>query len=96
MTIDTAIFALALITLPALIGANVLVQRSRRVNQQQRHQITVLAAELADVRASRDVCLRSLNIAIQENAKLRRGRPLILNGRMYAAYRIMPESIYKN
>lgn len=87
MTLSTAILASAALTLPCLVGVHIL----RSYRQRAR-----LSAELANVQASRDACLRSLNIAMQENARLRRGRPLILNGRTYLAYRIMPESIYRN
>lgn len=85
--VDTVIAFLAFQVLIVLLAGAALVYR-RRARR--------LAAALAETRAAHAAAVRGINVATTENAKLRRLRPLVLNGRIYYSYRVMPETIYKN
>lgn len=85
--IDTVIFFIALQVLIGLLAGAALVYRRRA---------RLLAAALAETREAHAAAVRGINVATTENAKLRRLRPLVLNGRIYYSYRVIPETIYKN
>ncbi len=85
--VDTVIFIIAVQVLIAMLAGAALYYRRRA---------GLLAAALADTREAHAAAVRGINVATTENAKLRRLRPLVLNGRIYYSYRVMPETIYKN
>lgn len=86
MTIDTPTSMLFLTAVSAVIAMLVaLASYWRKRTRLLRHQVTVLAIELSDVREAHAAALRGVNAAVLENVRLRRQRPLILNGKMYCS-----------
>lgn len=92
--VDTVIFIIALQVLIGLLaGAALYYRRSARL---LKRQVAVMAAELADAREAHAAAVSVVEVLVDENAKVRSNRPLILNGVLYLAYKPMPAGIYKN
>jgi hypothetical protein len=87
-------FVIVLAATVCALGALAAYWRTRA--RQLKRQVTVMSAELADVRDAHAAAVRAINLAILENVRMRRQRPLVLNGQLYCAYRILPEEIYPN
>lgn len=92
--VDTVIFFIALqVLIGMLAGAALYYRRRARL---LKRQVVVMAAELADAREAHAAAVSVVEVLVDENAKVRSTRPLVLNGTLYLAYKPMPAGIYTN